>query len=234
MVIYTIYKCLNTLTGKVYIGFDSKWPNRVSVHKASYEKQDSKFYRAIKKYGWENFEWSILYQSKEKEYTLSVMENFFIKEYNSFNDGYNSTLGGDGTFGLKFFGESNHFYNKKHKNETREKMRISKIGANNSNFGKNISEEVRKKISNSLKNREFTEEWRNKISDSLKGRTLSEEWKLKISKSLSETKRNYKYLTCPHCNKNGVSFNMTRYHFENCKKRSINGQQSKISTCKKG
>lgn len=224
MVIYTIYKCLNNITGKVYIGFDSKWPNRVSVHKSSYKKQDSKFYRAIKKYGWENFEWSVLYQSKEKEYTLNVMENFFIKEYNSFEDGYNSTLGGDGTFGLKFIGESNPFFNKKHKIETIEKMTISKKGSNNPNFGKITSEEVKKKISDSLKNREFTEEWRNKISDSLKGRKLTEEWKLKISNSSKNTEKNYKQLTCTHCNKTGVSYNMTRYHFDNCKKRSFNGQ----------
>jgi hypothetical protein len=28
------------------------------------------------------------------------MEKYFIQEYNSFHNGYNSTLGGDGTFGL--------------------------------------------------------------------------------------------------------------------------------------
>ena len=28
------------------------------------------------------------------------MENYFILEHNSFSDGYNSTLGGDGTFGI--------------------------------------------------------------------------------------------------------------------------------------
>jgi hypothetical protein len=29
---YTIYKALNKVNGKAYIGFDSKWPSRKSVH----------------------------------------------------------------------------------------------------------------------------------------------------------------------------------------------------------
>jgi len=31
MIIYTIYKCVNTINGKVYIGFDSQWPNRQKI-----------------------------------------------------------------------------------------------------------------------------------------------------------------------------------------------------------
>jgi group I intron endonuclease len=99
--IFTIYKATNTINGKVYIGFDSNWPNRIKVHKSASKKQDYKFYRAIRKYGWENFEWSVIYQSKDKQHTLNEMEKYFIKEYNSMKNGYNSTLGGDGCFGNK-------------------------------------------------------------------------------------------------------------------------------------
>ena len=98
--IHTIYKSVNTKNGKVYIGFDSNWPNRMAVHKSASKKQNYKFYRAIRKYGWDSFEWSVIYQSQDKEHTLNVMETFFIKEYDSFHNGYNSTLGGDGCFGL--------------------------------------------------------------------------------------------------------------------------------------
>jgi hypothetical protein len=31
-----------------------------------------------------------------------------------------------------------------------------------------------------------------------------------------------KKVTCPHCNKEGAKFNMTRYHFDNCKHRETN------------
>jgi len=92
--IHTIYKSVNTKNGKIYIGFDSNWPNRMFVHKSASKKQDCKFYRAIRKYGWDSFQWSIVYQSQDREHTLNVMETFFIQEHDSFYNGYNSTLGG--------------------------------------------------------------------------------------------------------------------------------------------
>lgn len=107
MLIYSIYKATNKTNGKVYIGFDSNWPKRFHVHRHRCGYKDytsSNFYNAIRKYGWENFTWEIIYQSPDGEHCKNVMENFFIKEYRSyigFDDcnGYNMTLGGDGTFG---------------------------------------------------------------------------------------------------------------------------------------
>ena len=102
MLIYSIYKATNKTNGKVYIGFDSNWPNRKQRHKHLYinHNNNKKFYNAIVKYGWDNFEWEIVYQSKEGEYCKNVMETFFIEQYNSFKCGYNMTLGGEGTFGF--------------------------------------------------------------------------------------------------------------------------------------
>lgn len=100
MNIYTIYKATNKINNKNYIGFDSNFPSRISGHKRSYLNYDYKFYRAIRKYGWESFEWEILYQSKDRNHTLKEMEQYFITDYDSFRNGYNSTLGGEGTYGL--------------------------------------------------------------------------------------------------------------------------------------
>ena len=96
----TIYKSTNTINGKSYIGFDSAWPKRMNRHleNANYNRE-GKFYDAIRKYGWDKFQWEILYQSKDKEHTLNVMETQFIREYNTFNQGYNMTEGGEGCFG---------------------------------------------------------------------------------------------------------------------------------------
>jgi len=96
----TIYKATNSITGKSYIGFDSAWPKRKNRHleNANYNRE-GKFYDAIRKYGWDKFQWEILYQSKDKEHTLNVMETQFIREYNTFNQGYNMTEGGEGCFG---------------------------------------------------------------------------------------------------------------------------------------
>jgi group I intron endonuclease len=99
--IFTIYKVTNIINNKVYIGFDSNWPKRKSIHKCNSIKLDYKFYRAIRKHGWHNFKWEILYQSKDRDYTKNIIENQFIIEYDSFVNGYNSTMGGEGVFGLK-------------------------------------------------------------------------------------------------------------------------------------
>ena len=103
MHIYSIYKATNKVTGKCYIGFDSNWPRRKLEHKSSAKnkKHNFKFYRAIRKYGWDNFEWSIIYQSKDGEHCKCIMENYFITTFNSMKKGYNSTLGGEGQLGLK-------------------------------------------------------------------------------------------------------------------------------------
>jgi len=107
MIIYTIYKAVNTINGKVYIGFDSNWPSRKYGH---YYKHLSSscpeyvFYKALKKYEWKNFIFEAIYQSKDLIHCKNIMENYFICEnrsYIGFTDcnGYNMTLGGEGTFG---------------------------------------------------------------------------------------------------------------------------------------
>ena len=96
----TIYKATNKITGKSYIGFDSNWPSRKERHQANATyNREGKFYDSIRKHGWEFFEWSILYQSLDNYHTLNVMEPHFIKEYDTFNKGYNMTEGGEGCFG---------------------------------------------------------------------------------------------------------------------------------------
>jgi group I intron endonuclease len=95
----TIYKATNKITGKSYIGFDSSWPNRKRKHKINSISREGKFYDSIRKHGWDNFVWEIIYQSEDKEHCLNVMEPLFIKENNSFHNGYNMTEGGEGCFG---------------------------------------------------------------------------------------------------------------------------------------
>lgn len=150
--IYSIYKATNTINGKVYIGFDSKWPNRQKIHKRKYKYQNQKFYDAIKKYGWNNFAWELIYQSKDFEHCLKTMEPFFIKEYSSYKNGYNMTFGGEGVIGYKHTPEIRKkisFIQTGKKLSTQHKNNISV-----SNMGKNkkpMSEQQKIKISNKLK-----------------------------------------------------------------------------------
>ena len=107
MHIYTIYKAVCIKNSKCYIGYTSNLPVRIRRHfDAAYNKNSQRynciFSRAIRKYGKENFHWEVLYQSLDKVHTLTVMEPYFIKKYDSNNSGYNLSSGGEGPSGYKF------------------------------------------------------------------------------------------------------------------------------------
>jgi group I intron endonuclease len=88
--------------------------------------------------------------------------------------------------------------------------------------GGNLSEESRKKISESRKGMKFSEEHINNLRLSHQGNKHTEEQKKKISESLKGKEKILKLVICPHCNLVGKGSNMTRYHFNNCKKMLTN------------
>lgn len=115
--IYSIYKLTNNVNQKIYIGFTKNFKARINKHKFSTKTNSNILYRAIRKYGWDNFKFQIIYQSLYLNYTLRFMENYFIKEYNSIIPfGYNMTYGGEGSIG--------YIPNQ----ETRKLMSLAKIG----------------------------------------------------------------------------------------------------------
>ena len=119
MNIYSIYKATCITTNKCYIGFDSNWPRRKRLHKWGSQKDNNiKFYNAIKKYGWDNFEWEVIYRSKDGEHCLNVMEQYFINEYDSMNNGLNTSSGG--SRGPILFGESNGMFGKTHSDKVKK------------------------------------------------------------------------------------------------------------------
>lgn len=196
MIIYSIYKSVNKINGKVYIGFDSQWPKRKREHKSSSKKLKNKFYNAIRKYGWENFDWQVIYQSTDGNHTLNVMEQYFITEHDSFHKGYNSTLGGDGALGLKSpmcgkkhsektkqylseinSGKLNRFYGKNHTQEVKDKIKY-KLTGNKNCLGRVVSEETKRKISEKAKLR-----LKDPTKNPMFGKLQSKETKEKISNS---------------------------------------------------
>lgn len=98
MIIHSIYKYVNNVTGKCYIGYTKNFEQRHKHHVQKSTTLNSAFYGAVRKYGWESFTKEIIYQSKDGNHCLNVMENYFIKEYKSHvnENGYNQTDGGDG------------------------------------------------------------------------------------------------------------------------------------------
>ena len=85
---YNVYKHTNLINHKSYIGITSqKCENRWGINGKGYELQP-KFYHAIQKYGWDNFQHDILYTNLNKETALKI-EADLIKTYNTIENGYN-------------------------------------------------------------------------------------------------------------------------------------------------
>lgn len=91
MSIYTIYKITNILNNQCYIGYTNNWKLRKRQHK---RYSQPLLHNAFNQYGIDNFTFDIIYQSKDKQHCLNTMEPFFIKEFDSIKNGYNTTTGG--------------------------------------------------------------------------------------------------------------------------------------------
>ena len=91
---YLIYKHTNKVNGKCYIGQTCEVNNPASRWRSGtgYARQP-KFYRAIKKYGWEMFEHSIL-EYCQSQAQANFRECYWIAHFDSVNKGYNSSTGG--------------------------------------------------------------------------------------------------------------------------------------------
>ena len=93
-----IYKITNKLNNKIYIGQSVNIEIRFKDHKSKQKRDrepDSHLYRAIEKYGLENFNFEILEECGPLE--LNSKESFYISKFksNDSNFGYNKTEGGD-------------------------------------------------------------------------------------------------------------------------------------------
>ena len=86
-----IYKATNILNGKSYIGQTKNFKIRQAQHLKA--KDDYSFHRALRKYGSESFEWSILEECSND--LLDDKEIYWISYYNTYENGYNMTKGGD-------------------------------------------------------------------------------------------------------------------------------------------
>ena len=93
-----IYKIENKINHKIYIGKTSKTiQNRWDEHwRDSLKFPERTLYKAFAKYGKESFFIEEVEEIENDEIACK-RECFWIEFYGSFKNGYNSTLGGDGT-----------------------------------------------------------------------------------------------------------------------------------------
>ncbi len=175
---FEVYKVTNLVNGKAYIGKTTvSHKARFYGHKTS---RDTGYplNRAIKKYGVDNFRLEVIYiGSSEKE--INMVERAMIASHNTYcPNGYNLTIGGEGASGAR------------RTEEQRKRLSIALKGRVNTwtsklRKGCVVSEETRKKISESWKYRTISEETREKQRIASTGRLHSEQAKLKISQSAS-------------------------------------------------
>lgn len=88
-----IYKITNKVNNKVYIG-QTRYTLEFRWRQHQHKKDNTYFHNAIHKYGIENFELEILEECDIE--LLNSKEMFYIAKYDSFKNGYNLTIGGDG------------------------------------------------------------------------------------------------------------------------------------------
>ena len=179
-----IYKIINLITEKVYVGsavnIDKRWYNHKSLLSNNKNKLP-KLQNSVNKHGLENFIFEIIEECPKE--ILIEREQYWMDFFDSYKNGYNSRPIASSNLGM--------VYSK----ETREK--ISK-----SHIGKHASDESKKKMSDYWKNyyktntihnkgktQETSKETREKISKSLKGRSYEELYGVEKAKEMREKRR---------------------------------------------
>lgn len=104
-----IYKITNNINGKCYIGQSLYLKKRIRRHLTYKSHKDNlALYKAFDKYGVDKFTIEILEtidieKCDDIKFELDKLEISYIKKYDSYNSGYNKTIGGDaGITGYKF------------------------------------------------------------------------------------------------------------------------------------
>lgn len=156
---WCIYIHRNKINNKAYIGITNKKPEYRWGKNGSGYKNNKHFYRAIEKYGWDNFE-HIIWANELSQIDALHIESLLISLYCTANQeyGYNISINGSfGHTGIKHSEETkakigqkskerlkdlkNHpTYNKKHSEETKQKQREAALNRRHSN-------ETKKKLS---------------------------------------------------------------------------------------
>ena len=92
-----IYKVTNDINDLVYIGqtmylLENRW--EWHINKSNNIKDNCKFHKALRELGYEHFKIEEI--ERVSTTILDEREIYWIKYYNSYFNGYNSTLGGKG------------------------------------------------------------------------------------------------------------------------------------------
>lgn len=213
---HLIYMIVNKINNKIYIGKHST-KNPYDDYMGSGKAINA----AIKKYGLENFEKTILYcfDSEDKAYLKEseIVDETFVKR----SDTYNMKCGGKGLCSYDMLGEKNHMYGKQRSEECKLKqsktMKGRYSGEKNPMYGRTKEKHPRYGKSHS-------QDIKNKISKSKKGIVFSEEHKKHLSENHwdSSGKNNPRALAIQKIDIDGNIIAEYDYCNECCKNENIN------------
>lgn len=151
-----IYRYISP-SGKSYIGQTTNevYRRRMWFGKGRYTGGRSKIDRARKKYGSENFIYEVLLRNQYSSIEAATLdlnkwETYYIGYYNTYKNGYNSTLGGDGSRGYTQSVEALQKISKSLKGRKKPNGFGSKVSSSLKGMAKSV--EHRKKLSESKKN----------------------------------------------------------------------------------
>lgn len=179
-----IYKTTNKRNGKIYIG--QKKSEKFLAE--TYLGSGKLLRQAVLKNGRENFSVELLEKCDTSE-QLNEREIYWISFFNSTDPeiGYNMSNGG---YVPRLSGIHNGFYRKHHTQETRAKFKLRKkvYGQEHHRFGKHLSEEAKKRISDKNRGRIKTDEEKQKRLDTMDkhggyGWWITDEYRQKLSQS---------------------------------------------------
>ena len=140
-----IYCYRNKINNKKYVGQSVDLKARKRCFGREYRYSGRLFQNAVKKYGKENFEYSVLTHCKKEE--LNYFERFYISRLktNDREKGYNLTSGGDSNFSRSEEWKKNmsdSWDDERRKNKSNESM-----GEKNPNYGHRWNDEQKKHAS---------------------------------------------------------------------------------------
>lgn len=167
-----IYKIENIVNGKVYIGQSSWLRKRIGVHIRRLRNgthDNIHLQRSWNKYGEESFRFDIVENCDADK--LNEEEIYWISFFDSYNSGYNQTIGGGGNRGYTYSDESKQKMRDHHADVSAE---------NNPMYGKNIKDYMTE---------EDYKKWRDTIArnrPSMKGIPKKKESVVKQSQSLKK------------------------------------------------
>jgi group I intron endonuclease len=185
-----IYCATCLTTGKLYFGqtirlIEERWERHIQEARSG---SNYKFHRAIRKYGEENFlvEEVMFVEAPTKDALkrkLDYIEIRLIKKFDTFRNGYNMTLGGEGQFGRTFSEESKRKMSESAKKRCTDKFRkeksmlMNKLRENKSFVKKQceaskvalLNSEVQKKLGIGRRGKPLSKEHRKKIGQAVSG-----------------------------------------------------------------